>query len=227
MVDSTSKPALSTRCNRRLWVVFKYLTTNKQASANYIVSHASIFGVLNYLVFLFKCDERPHCGWPKLLPGSMSVDTFHMFPHSNYCHSGSSSNKSDSVEKLFLPGTKAAFAVFFLILCIAQVATSSLLIHGARKVAAEEDKLLINFDRFARETPVWLRHGSLWPRSAWSKIWSKWSEWSSGHRWCHQTPASCMTSPCSSQSLATLVSSFLQLRSTSSSSSGLSGFGFT
>ena len=86
----------------------------------------------------------------------MSVDTFHMFPHSNYCHSGSSSNKSDSVEKLFLPGTKAAFAVFFLILCIAQVATSSLLVHGARKVAAEEDKLLIKFDRFASLITPWI-----------------------------------------------------------------------
>ena len=57
-----------------------------------------------------------------------------------------------TIRKLFVPGTKTAFAVFFLILSIAQVATSSLLIHGARKVAAEEDKLLINFDRFARET---------------------------------------------------------------------------
>ena len=45
--------------------------------------------------------------------------------------------QSGSFRKLFVPGTKTAFAAFFLILSIAQVATSSLLIHGARKV---EDK---------------------------------------------------------------------------------------
>ena len=59
-----------------------------------------------------------------------------------------------TIRKLFVPGTKTAFAVFFLILSIAQVATSSLLIHGARKVAAEEDELLVNFDRIVRENPV-------------------------------------------------------------------------